>query len=71
METITLLQGEQPSWISDYGYGDGSGKMCPCGHHEGYHNDKGVCLLSRNCRCKGLPAECRSTDEECSDWPKR
>jgi hypothetical protein len=35
-------------------------RMCPCGHHEGYHNDKGECLLSHKCRCKGLPPECRT-----------
>lgn len=42
-------------------------KMCPCGHHEGYHSDKGACVLWHNCRCKGLPPECRSTDEECME----
>ncbi len=30
-------------------------RMCPCGHHEGYHNDAGACLLARQCRCAGLP----------------
>lgn len=41
-------------------------KMCACGHHEGYHNDKGVCLQRAKCGCSGLPFECRSTDEECT-----
>lgn len=26
-----------PSWC----YPDGKPHMCPCGHHEGYHNDGG------------------------------
>jgi len=25
-------------------------KVCPCGHHEGFHNDE--------CGCSGLPANC-------------
>lgn len=33
-------------------------KMCPCGHHEGYHNDAGACLLAARCRCAGIPPEC-------------
>lgn len=32
-------------------------KMCTCGHHEGYHNDKGACLLAHECRCTGLPPD--------------
>ncbi len=39
-------------------------KMCPCGHHEGFHGDDGRCLLESGCRCAGLPAECRTSDEE-------
>lgn len=42
-----------PSWC----YPDNSPKMCSCGHHEGYHNDKGVCLLQHKCRCTGMPLE--------------
>jgi hypothetical protein len=42
-----------PSW--NYIHGP---KMCPCGHHEGYHNDGGKCLLFLECRCSGLPADC-------------
>ena len=34
--------------------------MCPCGHHEGYHNDGGACLMVAECGCAGLPAECRT-----------
>jgi hypothetical protein len=39
-----------PSW--GYKYGP---RMCPCGHHEGYHNDNGKCLLVHECRCAGIP----------------
>lgn len=39
-------------------------KSCPCGHHEGYHNDAGACLLAVRCGCAGLPADCLSSDEE-------
>lgn len=42
-----------PSWC----YKDGP-KMCPCGHHEGYHASDGQCLNKASCRCKGLPPEC-------------
>ena len=42
-----------PSWC----YGDGP-KMCPCGHHEGYHNDAGQCIQADRCGCTGLPADC-------------
>jgi hypothetical protein len=42
-------------------------KMCPCGHHEGYHNDAGRCVLVLECKCAGLPLICRSTDEECME----
>jgi hypothetical protein len=38
--------------------------MCPCGHHEGYHADSGACLLARQCRCAGLPAECLTPMED-------
>lgn len=43
-----------PHWC----YPNSSPKMCPCGHHEGYHNDAGACLRRAECGCKGLPAEC-------------
>jgi len=44
-----------PSWCYDNGP-----KMCPCGHHEGYHNDNGKCLLKKECNCEGLPENCRT-----------
>ena len=49
-----------PSWC----YPNNSPKMCPCGHHEGYHGDSDICLLSFECGCKGIPVECKTTDEE-------
>lgn len=48
-----------PSWCYPRGP-----KVCPCGHHEGYHNDRGACLNRQRCGCAGLPAHCRSSDEE-------
>jgi len=42
-----------PSWC----YRNGP-KACPCGHHEGYHNDAGECLNRHACGCTGLPADC-------------
>lgn len=39
-------------------------RMCPCGHHEGYHNDAGACLLVRECGCAALPPECLTPDDE-------
>lgn len=49
-----------PSWC----YPGNKPKMCPCGHHEGYHNDKGECLRFCECLCPGLPPECLTTDDE-------
>lgn len=43
-----------PSWC----YPAPGPKMCPCGHHEGYHGDTGACLLGQECGCVGLPNEC-------------
>lgn len=48
-----------PSWC----YANGP-KQCPCGHHEGYHNDAGECLLRARCGCTGLPADCLTPLEE-------
>ena len=41
-----------------------AGSLCPCGHHEGYHNDAGVCLQRHKCGCAGLPTEAYTPDEE-------
>lgn len=48
-----------PSWCYSAGP-----RMCPCGHHEGYHNDAGACLLQRECKCSGLPAESLTPSDE-------
>ena len=42
-----------PSWCYEHGP-----KMCPRGHHEGYHNDRGQCILVARCSCEGLPDVC-------------
>ena len=44
-----------PSWCYKKGP-----KMCPCGHHEGYHSDDGECLLTYKCNCSGLPPSYRT-----------
>jgi hypothetical protein len=44
-----------PSWC----YTNGP-RMCPCGHHEGYHSDGGECLQRTRCGCQGLPQNCRT-----------
>jgi len=31
--------------------------MCKCKHHEGYHNDAGICLNRANCGCSGYEKE--------------
>lgn len=49
-----------PSWC----YPNNAPRMCPCGHHEGYHNDKGACLNAARCKCTGLTAEAKHTDIE-------
>lgn len=52
-----------PSWC----YPDNNPKICPCGHHEGYHNDKGQCIHAQHyskCGCSGLPSECLTSDED-------
>lgn len=51
-------------------------RMCPCGHHEGYHNDAGACLHASEftrCGCTGLPFECRTPDDDMvgDDGPPR
>jgi hypothetical protein len=48
-----------PSWL----YTNGP-KTCPCGHHEGHHNDEGQCVERRSCRCPGLPSNCLTPREE-------
>jgi len=38
-------------------YPDGP-RLCPCGHHEGFHHSDGICRWTKECRCTGLPVEC-------------
>ena len=49
--------GPQSPYVPSWNYSKGP-KVCPCGHHEGYHNDAGACLLADECKCSGLPADC-------------
>lgn len=48
-----------PAWC----YANGP-KVCPCGHHEGYHSDAGECLQRVRCGCAGLPPDCLTPLEE-------
>lgn len=48
-----------PSWCYPKGP-----KMCLCGHHEGYHNDSGECLLCHECSCTGMANELKTPIEE-------
>ncbi len=48
-----------PSWCFPKGP-----HVCPCGHHEGYHGDSGICVLTAYCRCTGLPDACRTPASE-------
>jgi hypothetical protein len=54
---------EDSPYVPAHSYINGP-KMCPCGHHEGYHNGDGECLQRRNCKCSGLPAECYTADDD-------
>lgn len=54
---------EDGPYVPSWNYRNGP-KMCPCGHHEGYHNDKRECRLAHSCRCAGLPDDCFTSDEE-------
>lgn len=55
---------DEKPYIPSWNYPNNSPKMCPCGHHEGYHNDDRQCLLRHKCGCIGLPSSCFTTDEE-------
>jgi|GEM_PF-2580359 len=50
-------------YVPEWCYKNGP-KMCPCGHHEGYHGDNGACLLAKKCKCNGLPESCLTPLEE-------
>lgn len=48
---------DESPYVPDWCYENGP-RQCPCGHHEGYHNDAGECLLRHQCKCSGLPENC-------------
>ena len=50
-------------YVPSYCYSKGP-RICPCGHHEGYHADSGACLRARECRCPGLPQNCLTPMED-------
>lgn len=49
--------GNDTPYVPHWCYRNGP-KMCPCGHHEGYHDDDGKCLMQHKCGCAGLPDNC-------------
>ncbi len=56
--------GADTPYVPAHVYPGGKPKVCPCGHHEGYHNSDGKCLLDDGCGCVGLPARCETTEDE-------
>jgi len=56
--------GNEAPYVPPWCYKNGP-KMCPCGHHEGYHSDAGECLLHHKCGCKGIPTQCVTPLDEC------
>lgn len=44
-------------YVPHWNYKNGP-KMCPCGHHEGYHDSEGKCSQGHKCGCTGLPPDC-------------
>ena len=48
-----------PSWCYPKGP-----RMCPCGHHEGFHAGAGAPCVAVACCCTGLPEEAWTPDEE-------
>lgn len=55
--------GDNSPYVPDHCYSNGP-KMCPCGHHEGFHNSDGKCLLDAECGCACLPSRCETPIEE-------
>ena len=57
--------GPRSPYVPHWCFPNNAPKICPCGHHEGYHGgDNDLCLLVAECGCGGLPDECKTTDEE-------
>lgn len=46
--------GDEAPYVPSWCYPNNAPPMCCCGHHDGYHNDAGECLLARKCRCVGM-----------------
>ena len=55
--------GDRSPYLPAYCY-QNEPKMCPCGHHEGFHNSDGKCLLDAECGCPCLPPDCETPIEE-------
>lgn len=54
-------------YVPSYCYPNNAPKMCPCGHHEGYHGADGACLHAHHfskCGCQGIPENCKTSDAE-------
>jgi len=51
-----------PSWCYPKGP-----RMCPCGHHEGFHDDRGGCIRIHECLCSGIPDDCVTPLAEMQD----
>lgn len=45
--------GNESPYVPSWCYANNDPPMCGCGHHHGYHNDDGDCLLSHKCNCIG------------------
>lgn len=43
-------------WVAEDCYPEGP-RLCPCGHHEGFHAHSGACRWAAICGCIGLPVE--------------
>ena len=56
--------GEHCPYVPSRNYPNNAPRTCPCGHHEGFHNDTGECNQAKLCGCKGLPDDCLTPDED-------
>ena len=55
---------EDGPYVPGHCYPNSAPKVCPCGCHEGFHNDAGACLRAASCGCSGLPADCLTPDAD-------
>lgn len=58
--------GERSPYVPSWCYPNNAPRVCPCGHHEGYHADDRQCLLAAECECPGIPEDRVTPDEEFS-----